>query len=62
MLVNLVPRSQRKRSDVQAAEAVRGALRDALPGTQVYFFIGGIVKRILNFGSPAPIDVEIVGP
>ena len=40
--------------DVQAAEAVRGALRDAMPGTQVYFFIGGIVKRILNFGSPAP--------
>ena len=40
---------------------MRGALRDALPGTQVYFFIGGIVKRILNFGSPAPIDVEIVG-
>jgi hydrophobe/amphiphile efflux-1 (HAE1) family protein len=59
--VNLVPRTQRARSDVQAAEAVRGALRDALPGTQVYFFIGGIVKRILNFGSPAPVDVEIVG-
>ena len=37
------------------------ALRDALPGTQVYFFIGGIVKRILNFGAPAPIDVEILG-
>ncbi|HXU01485.1 MAG TPA: efflux RND transporter permease subunit, partial [Polyangia bacterium] len=61
VLVNLVPRSERKRSDVQAAEAVRSALRDALPGTQVYFFIGGIVKRILNFGSPAPVDVEIVG-
>jgi len=61
VLVNLVPRSQRHRSDVQAAEAVRGALRDALPGTQIYFFIGGIVKRILNFGAPAPIDVEIVG-
>src|SRR4029079_2937782 len=60
-LVNLVPRSERKRSDVQAAEAVRGALRDALPGTQVYFFIGGIVKRILNFGARAPIDVEMVG-
>jgi hypothetical protein len=41
VLVNLVPRSQRARSDVQAAEAVRGALRDALPGTQVYMFIGG---------------------
>jgi len=61
VLVNLVPRSERKRSDVQAAESVRSALRDALPGTQVYFFIGGIVKRILNFGAPAPIDVEIVG-
>jgi multidrug efflux pump subunit AcrB len=61
VLVNLVPRSERKRSDVQAAEAVRSALRDALPGTQVYFFIGGIVKRILNFGAPAPIDIEIVG-
>ena len=47
--------------DVQAAETVRAALRDALPGTQVYFFIGGIVKRILNFGAPAPIDVEILG-
>jgi multidrug efflux pump subunit AcrB len=61
VLVNLVPRSERKLSDVAAAEAVRKDLRDAFPGTQIYFFIGGIVKRILNFGSPAPIDVEIVG-
>src|SRR3954469_8737023 len=61
VLVNMVPGSERKRSDVQAAEAVRTALRDALPGPQVYFFIGGIVKRILNFGAPAPIDIEIVG-
>jgi multidrug efflux pump subunit AcrB len=61
VLVNLVPRTERQRSDVQAAEAVRSALRDAMPGTQVYFFIGGIVKRILTFGSAAPIDVEIVG-
>ena len=48
-------------SDVEATEKVRAALRDALPGTQVFFFTGGIVKRILNFGSPAPIDVEILG-
>ncbi|OFX22529.1 MAG: acriflavin resistance protein [Anaeromyxobacter sp. RBG_16_69_14] len=59
--VNLVPHSQRGLSDVEAAEKVRAALGDALPGTQVYYFIGGIVKRILNFGSTAPIDVEIVG-
>src|SRR5499433_510878 len=59
--VNLVPRTQRSVSDVTAAEQVRASLRDALPGTQSYYFIGGIVKRILNFGAPAPIDVEILG-
>ena len=40
---------------------MRTALRDAIPGVQSYFFVGGIVKRILNFGAAAPIDVEIVG-
>ncbi len=59
--VNLVPRTQRSVSDVGAAERVRAVLRDAIPGTQSYYFIGGIVKRILNFGAPAPIDVEILG-
>ena len=59
--VNLVPHSQRGLSDVEASEKVRAGLCDALPGTQYFFFIGGIVKRILNFGSNAPIDVEISG-
>ncbi|GAC1542991.1 MAG: hypothetical protein NVS2B9_10110 [Myxococcales bacterium] len=59
--VNLVSKSARSISDVAASERVRAALRDALPGTQSYYFVGGIVKRILNFGSAAPIDVEILG-
>ncbi len=59
--VSLVPRTQRSISDVAAAERVRAVLRDALPGTSSYYFIGGIVKRILNFGAPAPIDVEVLG-
>jgi hydrophobe/amphiphile efflux-1 (HAE1) family protein len=59
--VNLVSHTRRPLSDVAAAERVRTLLRDAVPGTQVYFFVGGIVKRILNFGAAAPIDVEIVG-
>jgi hydrophobe/amphiphile efflux-1 (HAE1) family protein len=59
--LNLVPRMERDISDVQATEKIRAAVRDAVPGTQIYFFTGGIVKRILNFGSPAPIDVEILG-
>jgi multidrug efflux pump subunit AcrB len=59
--VNLVPRAQRADSDVALAERVRAALGELFPGTQVVFFTGGIVKRILNFGAAAPIDVEIVG-
>ncbi len=59
--VNLVQRVERPVSDVVAAEKVRRAFGDRLPGVQTFFFTGGIVKRILNFGSPAPIDVEILG-
>jgi hydrophobe/amphiphile efflux-1 (HAE1) family protein len=59
--VNLVARGDRPISDVAAAERVRSEIQGALPGTQLYFFIGGIVKRILNFGSAAPIDVELLG-
>jgi hydrophobe/amphiphile efflux-1 (HAE1) family protein len=59
--VNLVSRTERELSDVQAADVVRKALNGPLPGTQVFVSTGGIIKRILNFGSPAPIDVEILG-
>ena len=38
-----------------------GAARRAARARSVFYFTGGIVKRILNFGSPAPIDVEIIG-
>ncbi|HTO98689.1 MAG TPA: efflux RND transporter permease subunit, partial [Myxococcales bacterium] len=61
MQVNLLPRGDRPISDVTAAERLRGEIGGALPGTQLYFFVGGIVKRILNFGSAAPIDVELLG-
>ncbi len=59
--VNLVPHVQRKANDQELADKVRRVVGKEFPGTQVYFFVGGIVKRILNFGSAAPIDVEIVG-
>jgi hydrophobe/amphiphile efflux-1 (HAE1) family protein len=61
LMVNLVPKTARAQSDVQAMEKVRAELKDQLPGVQAYYSTGGIVKRILNFGSPAPIDVEILG-
>ncbi len=59
--VNLVPKHERAVSDVQALEGVRKSIGEKLPGTLVTFFNGGMVKRILNFGSSAPIDVEILG-
>ncbi len=61
MQVNLLPRANRSMSDVEATEKVRAALRPEMPGIKVTYFTGGIVKRILNFGAPAPIDVEILG-
>ncbi|HVO19665.1 MAG TPA: efflux RND transporter permease subunit [Anaeromyxobacter sp.] len=59
--VNLIPKTRRNSSDEELADRVRQAVFREFPGTQAYFFVGGIVKRILNFGSPAPVDVEIVG-
>ncbi len=59
--VNLVRKVDRTISDNEAADRVRKQLGNAFPGTQTFFFVGGIVKRILNFGSAAPIDVEILG-
>ena len=59
--VNLKGVHDRGYSDVQAGERVRKALGDKLPGVQVFFSTGGIVSRIINFGSAAPIDVEVLG-
>ncbi len=59
--INLVPPDDRRMSDAAAAEKLRKAIRDVAPGTKVFFFVGGIVKRIQNMGAAAPIDVEILG-
>jgi multidrug efflux pump subunit AcrB len=59
--MNLVPPKQRAETDLMIAEKVRAGLKDAIAGTSVYFFIGGMVKRIQNFGSSAPIDIEVLG-
>jgi len=60
--VNLVPPKQRRETDVELMERVRKKAFDGrFAGMMVYFFNGGIVKRIFNFGSDAPIDVEVTG-
>jgi CzcA family heavy metal efflux pump len=60
--VNLVSPDRRKLTDVALMEKVRKLAFDGrFAGARVYFFAGGIVKRILNFGTQAPIDVEVIG-
>jgi multidrug efflux pump subunit AcrB len=41
---------------------LRERLPAAFPGTTFSFLPADIVSQILNFGSPAPIDLQIVGP
>lgn len=59
--VNLVTPDKRKRSDIELMNLVRKRIQGAIPGVQTYFISGGIVSRIMNFGSTAPIDVELYG-
>lgn len=58
--VALVPTNQRKRSVFQVVKDIRPKLM-ALPGASIYITAGGFLKFLLNFGSSAPIDVEIRG-
>jgi multidrug efflux pump subunit AcrB len=41
---------------------LREQLPQLFPGTTFSFLPADIVSQILNFGSPAPIDLQIVGP
>jgi len=42
-------------------EALRSRLRSEFPNVTFFFQSADIVSQILNFGLPAPIDVQIVG-
>ncbi len=40
---------------------LRLRLREEFPGVTFYFLPADIVSQILNFGLPAPIDIQVVG-
>ncbi len=40
---------------------LRKILPEAFPGTTFSFLPADIISQILNFGSPAPLDVQIIG-
>ncbi len=41
---------------------LRPLLADEFPGITFYFLPADMVSQILNFGLPAPIDVQVLGP
>ncbi|MEW6543485.1 MAG: efflux RND transporter permease subunit [Nitrospirota bacterium] len=59
--VYLKPPDQRRRSQVQIMNEVRPKVLKLFPGVAVFFDPGGLVKRIVSFGSQKSVDVEIYG-
>ena len=41
---------------------LRRRLNDEFPGVTFFFQPADIVSQILNFGLPAPIDIQVIGP
>jgi CzcA family heavy metal efflux pump len=58
--IALVRPDQRKRSVFEIIRALRPKLA-AVPGVTVFLSPGGFLRFLLNFGSGAPIDVEVRG-
>jgi CzcA family heavy metal efflux pump len=58
----LVSLNQEKHgSTLEYERKIRIALRDRFPEEVVFFQAANITNQILNFGLPAPIDVQVVG-
>jgi HAE1 family hydrophobic/amphiphilic exporter-1 len=60
VMAMLVDQSDRNRSSETIARTLREKLKN-LPGVFVSVYTGGLVSRIMTFGSEDPIDVEILG-
>jgi multidrug efflux pump subunit AcrB len=59
--VYLATPDQRKRGDKEIIAAIRPKFSGQFPGTRYQFIAGGLVSRVINFGSETAIDVEILG-
>jgi CzcA family heavy metal efflux pump len=59
ILISLTP--DHKKPTGEYISELRGRLAEEFPGTQFFFQPADIVSQILNFGVPAPIDVELTG-
>jgi CzcA family heavy metal efflux pump len=59
--VRLVPPGARKESTDELSNRVRRALAGKFPGIQTFVNPGGLERAVVNFGSAAPIDVQLIG-
>ncbi len=57
----IVSLSQDHRPTAQYVNALRASLPAEFPGVLFYFLPSDLVSQILNFGLPAPIDIQIIG-
>src|ERR1700730_14632387 len=60
ILIGLKP--ERKRATRTYIDALRGRLAEEFPGTQFLFQPADMISQILNFGVPAPVDIQLIGP
>jgi multidrug efflux pump subunit AcrB len=58
----LISLNEGHRATADYVKALRTVLPQSFPGSTFSFLPADIVSQILNFGSPAPIDVQVSGP
>jgi multidrug efflux pump subunit AcrB len=61
MLVQLTDAEQRRTSSQEYANRLRTTLNEKFPGVQFSFNTGGMIAAALNFGLPAPINIQVEG-
>src|SRR5438093_12785408 len=59
--VYLTTADKRARNDREIGNAIRPKFTGQFPGTRYQFVCGGLVSRVINFGSETAIAVEILG-
>jgi multidrug efflux pump subunit AcrB len=57
----LISLSEKHRSTAQYEHDLRMSLTREFPGVDFAFLPADIVSQILNFGLPAPVDIQVVG-
>jgi multidrug efflux pump subunit AcrB len=57
----LVSLAEKHRPDAEYVAELRRVLPEEFPGVTFYFLPADLVSQILNFGLPAPIDIQVIG-